>query len=45
MIMTVRMMMDETRSNPIRKNVTMKMATREMPNDCNVSFHIVRYCS
>lgn len=36
---------DEWISKPISKNVTTNMANMEMPMLCNVSGHIVKYCS
>ena len=40
MVMTTRA---DRRSRPIKTKVTRKMAAREIPKDCRVSGHIVRY--
>lgn len=45
MMMTRRMMREEQRSKPMRRKVTTRMAISEMPSDCSVSSHIVKYCS
>ena len=40
MVMTTRA---DRRSRPIKTKVTRKMAAKEIPKDCRVSGHIVRY--
>merc|ERR1712142_34236 len=45
MKMIVTIMAADLRSIPMRKNVTKKIAANDMPRDCKVSSHIVRYCS
>lgn len=35
----------EKNDNPVRKNVTTKITTRDRPIDNSVSDHIVKYCS
>lgn len=45
MTITIKLMIEDTKSNPIMKKVTTKMATNETPNDLRVSCHMVKYCS
>lgn len=45
MMMTTKLMTEDTKSSPIMKKVTTKMADNEIPNDLRVSCHMVKYCS
>ncbi|KYM85402.1 hypothetical protein ALC53_04645 [Atta colombica] len=44
-VIVIRTTSDEKISKPINKKVTTNIASNEIPILCNVSGHIVRYCS